>query len=62
MRLLNWFSHLPRITQSILIIGILALLMVIALNHTAEGNITNLLLVVQTVMMSHQGQKLSEKT
>ncbi len=61
MRLLNWFSHLPCITQSILIIGILALLMVIALNHTAEGNTTNLLLVVQTVMMSHKGQKSSEK-
>lgn len=62
MLLLNWFSHLPRITQALLIVGILVLLIVIALNHTAEGNITNLLLVLQTVMMSHQGQKSSEKT
>lgn len=50
MFIFKWFSELPRITQVIMLIGILILLIVIALNHTAEGNLTDLLLVVLTVV------------
>ena len=52
VNLLDWFSHLHPITQGLLIVSILALLIMIALDHNAEGNVTNLLLVVQTILMS----------
>lgn len=49
MHLLDWFTHLPRVTQCILLVSILALLVIVAFNHTAESNIADLLLVVLAV-------------
>lgn len=49
MNLLDWFAHLSRVTQGILLIAILILLIVVALNHSAESNIADLLLVVLAV-------------
>ncbi len=49
MKILIWFAHLPRVTQAILLIGIIALLIIIALDHTASGSLTSFLIVLLTV-------------
>ena len=57
MNVLEWFSRLPRITQFLLLVVILIVFLVIAFNHASESNITNFLLVIQTIIMSKQSQK-----
>lgn len=57
MNVLDWFTRLPRTTQVILLVVILILFIVVALNYTSESNITNFLLVIQTIIMSNQPKR-----
>lgn len=59
MRLLDWFAHLPRVTQALLLISIMTLLIIVALDRTASGSLTSFLVVLLT-MFGYSKHRKSE--
>lgn len=52
VKILDWFSQLHKSVQITLIISIMVIVTIIAVNHTIEENLVNLLLALQALAIN----------